>query len=216
MRTKAEIISLLTNPGIVPIVRTQSPAAILPLAEALIAGGLKAVEITMTVPNAVEIIRQASAQFGKDVLIGAGTVLDEKTCRAVMDAGADFIVTPVLRPNLVKVAHDAGRVTMIGAYTASEAQAAYEAGSDFIKIFPADTLGPNYIKSLKAPLPHLNLVPTGGVNLQNIGEWFKAGVSAVGVGTALVSAQILKDQNWAELKRLTSEFVKAANAARAK
>jgi 2-dehydro-3-deoxyphosphogluconate aldolase/(4S)-4-hydroxy-2-oxoglutarate aldolase len=214
MRNKAEIISLLTNPGVIAVVRAQKTEQVPPLAEALIAGGVIAVEITMTTPNAIAAIRDASERFGHQALIGVGTVLDDETCRAALSAGAEFVVSPICRTELVKIAHAANRPIMLGAYSPTEAQRAHEAGSDFIKIFPADTLGPAYIKALRAPLPHLRVVPTGGVDLKTIGEFFKAGCHAVGVGSSLTSKQILDSSNWPELTRLAAEFVKAANAAR--
>jgi 2-dehydro-3-deoxyphosphogluconate aldolase/(4S)-4-hydroxy-2-oxoglutarate aldolase len=214
MRNKAEIISLLTNPGVIAVVRAQKTEQVPPLAEALIAGGVIAVEITMTTPNAIAAIRSASERFGHKALIGVGTVLDDETCRAALSAGAEFVVSPICRTELVKIAHAADRPIMLGAYSPTEAQRAHEAGSDFIKIFPADTLGPAYIKALRAPLPHLRLVPTGGVDLKTIGDFFKAGCQAVGVGSSLTSKQILDSSNWPELTRLAAEFVKAANAAR--
>lgn len=214
MASRTEIANRLTQPGVIPVIRTQTPEAVLPLAEALLAGGLNALEITMTVPNAVAIIRAAAGAFGGRALVGAGTVLDAATARAVIEAGAQFVVSPLLRPELVAVAHAADRVVMLGAYTPTEAQTAHEAGADFVKIFPADTLGPGYIKALRGPLPHLRLVPTGGVDLTTIGAFFQAGVAAVGVGSSLVSPQIVRAADWTGLTRLAADYVQAAQAAR--
>ena len=214
MRTKADIISLLTNPGIIAIVRAQQAAQVAPLFEALIAGGVKAIEITMTTPNALAAIREARDKIGQRALIGVGTVLDADTCRAAIAAGAEFVVTPICRTELVAVAHAAGCPIMLGAYTPTEAQLAHEAGADFIKIFPADTLGPGYVKALRAPLPHLRIVPTGGVDVQNVAEFLKAGCAALGVGSALVSAKILQAADWPELTRRAAAFVNAAHQAR--
>ena len=208
MRSKSEIISLLTNPGIIAVVRAQKAEQVLPLSEALIAGGVIAIEITMTTPNAIEAIREASQAIGTRGLIGVGTVLDVPTCRAAIEAGAEFVVSPIMRPEIVVAAHAAGKPVMLGAYTPTETQLAHEAGADFIKVFPADKLGPEYIKALRAPLPHLRIVPTGGVDLQNAAAFLKAGCVALGVGSSLVSGQILRDANWPELIRLASEFVK--------
>jgi 2-dehydro-3-deoxyphosphogluconate aldolase/(4S)-4-hydroxy-2-oxoglutarate aldolase len=214
MRSKSEIISLLTNPGIIAVVRARSPEQVLPLSEALLAGGVVAIEITMTTPNAIAAIREASEKLGDRALIGVGTVLDADTCRAAIDAGAQFVVSPICRTDLIPIAAAAQRPIMLGSYTPTEAQVAHEAGSDFIKIFPADTLGPNYIKALRAPLPHLRIVPTGGVDAGNVAEWFKAGCAAVGAGSSLVAAKILQDGNWPELTRRATEFVTAARSAR--
>lgn len=216
MRTKTEIAAQLSAPGVIAIIRTQSADAVAPVVAALMAGGLNAIEITMTVPGAIEIIRATRKTFGEKILLGAGTILDTKTCAAVIEAGAEYIVTPITRTELVATAHGLGKPVCLGAYTPTEAQLAHEAGADFVKIFPADGLGPNYIKNLKAPLPHLKIIPTGGVTPQNVGDWLRAGATAVGVGSALVNAQLLKDKNWAELTRLAGSMVESARAARQK
>jgi len=196
MRTKAEIISRLVKPGIIAVVRAQKAEQVPPLCEALLAGGVLAIEITMTTPNALAAIRDARARFGERALIGA-----------------EFVVTPICRIQLVKLAQAADRPIMLGAYTPTEAQLAHEAGADFVKIFPADTLGPGFIKSLRAPLPHLKIVPTGGVDVGNVADFLKAGCAALGVGSSLVSTKILADADWPELTRRAKEFVKAANTA---
>lgn len=213
-RSKFEIISLLSNPGIIAVVRAQRSDQVIPLSEALIAGGVNAVEITMTTPDAIASIRAAREAVGQRALIGVGTVLDAPTCEAALDAGAEFVVTPICRPHLVDLAHRSDRPIMLGAYTPTEAQLAHEAGADFIKIFPADTLGPGYIKSLRAPLPHLRLVPTGGIDVHNVADFLKAGCAALGVGSSLLSAKILQTADWPALTRRAAEFIQAARAAR--
>ena len=215
MRTKSEIISALVDPGIIAVVRAQKPEQVIPLSEALLAGGVIAIEITMTTPNAIAAIRNARERIGERALIGIGTVLDVSTCRAAVDAGAEFVVTPICRPEFVPIVHAAGRPIMLGAYTPTEAQTAHEAGADFVKIFPADTLGPGYMKSIRAPLPHLRIVPTGGVDVANVADFLKAGCIALGVGSSLVSAKILQEANWPELTRRAEQFVEAAQQARA-
>jgi 2-dehydro-3-deoxyphosphogluconate aldolase/(4S)-4-hydroxy-2-oxoglutarate aldolase len=214
MRSKQQIIEQLLNPGVIAVVRAKRADQAVPLAEALVAGGVIAVEITMTTPNAIAAIKEASSKLGDRALIGVGTVLDEATCQAAIEAGAQFIVSPICRRELVPIAHKAGKPIMLGSYTPTEAQLAHEAGSDFIKIFPADTLGPNYIKALRAPLPHLKIVPTGGVDLKTIGDFFKAGVAAVGAGSSLISKDVLEKDDWATLTMTATEFVTAAKAAR--
>lgn len=209
MRSKSEIIAALKNPGIIAVVRAEKQEQVLPLSEALLTGGVIAIEITMTTPNAIEAIREAAAKLGDRALIGVGTVLDVATCQRAIEAGAQFVVTPIMRPAIAEAAHALNKAVMLGAYTPTEAQLAYEAGADFIKIFPAEGLGPNYIKSLRAPLPHLNIVPTGGVDLHNVSEFLKAGCAALGVGSSLVSKKILQEKNWAELTRLAKAFVAA-------
>jgi 2-dehydro-3-deoxyphosphogluconate aldolase / (4S)-4-hydroxy-2-oxoglutarate aldolase len=148
-------------------------------------------------------------------LIGVGTVLDTYTCSRAIEAGAEFIVTPICRTEFVPLAHSAGCPIMLGAYTPTEAQLAHEAVADFVKLFPADSLGLGYIKTLRAPLPHLRLVLTGGVDLHNVAEFLKAGCAALGVGSSLVSAEILQEADWPELTRRAMAFVNAARHARA-
>ena len=169
-----------------------------------------AIEVTMTTPEALEAIRDARKHLGDQALVGVGTVLDADTCRAAMDAGAQFVVTPICRTEFVALAHAAGRSIMIGAYTPTEAQLAHEAGADFVKLFPADNLGPGYVKALRAPLPQLRLVPTGGVDVHNLADFLRAGCAAVGVGSSLVSKQILEANDWAQLTSRAMEFVRAA------
>jgi 2-dehydro-3-deoxyphosphogluconate aldolase/(4S)-4-hydroxy-2-oxoglutarate aldolase len=214
MRTRSKIVAQLTEAGVIAIVRTASAEAVLPIAEALMAGGLNAIEITLTVPGALGALRQTRRHFGDRILLGAGTVLSVEAGHAVIEAGAEYIITPVVRTELVAVAHAHDKPLVLGAYTPTEAQVAHEAGADFIKIFPADGLGPNYLRNLLAPLPHLRLVPTGGVTPQNVGDWLRAGAVAVGVGSALLPAQVLKDRNWAEITRLAALMVNGVREAR--
>jgi 2-dehydro-3-deoxyphosphogluconate aldolase/(4S)-4-hydroxy-2-oxoglutarate aldolase len=208
-RNRSEIISMLTDQGLIAVVRARSSEQITPLSEALISGGITAIEITMTTPDAIGAIRKARQAFGSRALIGVGTVLNAETCQAALQAGAEFVVTPVCRTELVRLAHGAGRPIMLGSYSPTEAQTAHEAGADFIKIFPADTLGPAYIKALLAPLPHLRLVPTGGLDLHNIRDFMKAGCAAVGLGSSLVSSSVLQNSAWPELTLKAGEFVRA-------
>jgi 2-dehydro-3-deoxyphosphogluconate aldolase/(4S)-4-hydroxy-2-oxoglutarate aldolase len=210
---RAEIIARLIHPGIIAVVRTGETAQVAPICEALLAGGVQALEITLTVPGALGAIRAASRHFGSAALIGAGTVLDAVACRAALEAGAEFVVSPITKLEIIAAAHAADRPVMIGAYTPTEAQTAHEAGADFIKIFPADKLGPGYIKSLRAPLPHLKIVPTGGVDLNTAADFLKAGCVALGVGGSLLTAEILRTNNWAELTRLARAYVEVAKAA---
>jgi 2-dehydro-3-deoxyphosphogluconate aldolase/(4S)-4-hydroxy-2-oxoglutarate aldolase len=214
MRSKEAICAALTDPGIIAVVRARSAEQVIPLSKALLAGGVIAIEITMTTPNAIAAIREAKAELPETALIGVGTVLDRKTCEAAIAAGAEFVVTPICRTEFVEIAHAARRPIMLGAYTPTEAQTAHEAGADFIKIFPADTLGSGYIKALRAPLPHLRIVPTGGVDVHNVPDFLKAGCAALGAGGSLVSSKILETNDWDALTKKAKEFVAAAHAAR--
>jgi 2-dehydro-3-deoxyphosphogluconate aldolase/(4S)-4-hydroxy-2-oxoglutarate aldolase len=214
MRTKEQIFTFLETPGVIAVVRAKSLEQVIPLSEALIEAGFRAIEITMTTPNALEGIRQAANRFEKIASIGVGTVLNAETARRAIDAGAEFIVSPITKAEIAQVAGAAARPVMLGAYTPTEAQAAFDAGTDYVKLFPADTLGPAYIKALRAPLPHLRIVPTGGVSLDNIFEFFGAGCPAVGLGSSLISKKVLETNDWATLRKVASEYVGAAQLAR--
>jgi 2-dehydro-3-deoxyphosphogluconate aldolase/(4S)-4-hydroxy-2-oxoglutarate aldolase len=183
----------------------------MPACEAILAGGLTALEITMTTPKALELIREARQRFGNRAVIGAGTVMNPAMCLETIKAGAEFIVSPIMVPGIAHVAQGADCVTILGAFTPTEAQLAYEAGADFVKMFPADS--PAFLAAVRSPMPHLKLVPTSGVNLQNAPEYFAVGCPMVGVASNLVSPKILREQNWAELTRLSAEFAAMARKA---
>ncbi len=206
MSNREQIISQIEDAGIVAIVRVPRNEWALPLARALVAGGIRAVELTMSIPNALDAIRQIDEELGGEILLGVGTVIDDDICCAAIDAGAKYIISPITKPSIVEAAHAMDRPTMLGAYTPTEAQTAHEAGSDFIKIFPADTLGPGYIKSLLAPLPHLKIIPTGGVNLETMEAFLSAGSAALGVGSALLKKEVVAAENWGDLKLLACQY----------
>ena len=207
MNERKKISASIIDAGLVAIVRVHHPELALPIAKALVAGGIRAVELTMTIPNALDAIRTIDRELGNKILLGVGTVIDDDTCKAAIDAGAKYIISPITKPSLVENAHAMDRPVMLGAYTPSEAQAAYEAGSDFIKIFPADSLGPNYIKALLAPLTHLKIIPTGGVNLDTMESFLAAGSTALGIGSSLLKNNIINSENWSELESLSRQHV---------
>ncbi len=204
----------LTEAGLIAIIRARRTDQVLPLAEALLAGGLRAIEVTFSTPNALEALATVTARLGDRALVGVGTVLTVDQCRAALAAGTQFVVSPVARTDLIPPAHAAGRPVMLGACTPTEAQLVHEAGADFVKLFPADNLGPAFIKALRAPLPHLRIVPTGGVDLDTLEGFLRAGCPAVGVGSALVSADILARDDWPALTERARRFVAALAAAR--
>lgn len=214
MPSRAEIVQALVDPGLVAVVRTPRQDQVLPVAEALLAGGITAIEVTLTVPNALAAIRDTARQLAGRATVGAGTVLDAGACRAALDAGAVFIVSPITRREIVEAAHAQDRPVMLGAYTPTEAQTAHEFGADFIKLFPADKLGPAYVKALRAPLPHLKIVPTGGVDLHTAADFLRAGCAALGVGGSLITGDILKAADWPALTRLARQYVEIVRAAR--
>lgn len=202
-------MEMLLKPGIIAVVRTASAQPLPFIAEALWKGGVRAIEITLTTPGAVNAIRQLRERFGADCLVGAGTVVTVEGLRQCLDAGAQFAVSPIGRHELVAPCHAAGCPVMLGAVTPSEAQAVHEAGADFVKLFPADGLGPGYVKALRAPLPHLRIVPTGGVDLTNAAAFMAAGCAALGVGSSLVTPLLVKGEQWLELEKLAAAFVEA-------
>jgi 2-dehydro-3-deoxyphosphogluconate aldolase/(4S)-4-hydroxy-2-oxoglutarate aldolase len=215
MKTHSQIVHRLLNPGIVAVIRADSSEQLLHVAEALKNGGLPAMEVTMTTPNAIEVIREVTEKFGDEILMGVGTILDTETCRAALLAGAEFVVTPIFRAEIIQLCKRYGKPIVCGAYTPTEMLNAWDAGADFIKVFPADGLGPNYIKAVKAPLPQLEIIPTGGVDVNTAGDFIKAGCAAVAAGSSLVSKKILQSQNWSELTATAKKFVEAVAKARA-
>jgi len=212
--TKPEIIQRLLNPGIIAIIRADSSAQLLHAAEALLAGGVTAMEVTMTTPNALQVIGDATAQFGDSVLMGVGSVLDPETARVAILAGAEFVVTPVTKPEVIRMCNRYGKPVASGAFTPSECLLAHELGADFVKLFPADQVGPTYIKNLLAPLPMLQIIPTGGVTPETAAAFMQAGSVALGAGSALVSKEILAARDWKALTQRAEEFVKAVLALR--
>jgi 2-dehydro-3-deoxyphosphogluconate aldolase/(4S)-4-hydroxy-2-oxoglutarate aldolase len=180
--------------GIIPVVRAPSGDLAVRAVEAICAGGIDVIELTMTVPGAVTLIRELTTRFGDDVVIGAGTVLDAETARACIVAGAAFVVSPILDPPMIACCGTYGVPVIPGALTPTEVVRAAQAGADMIKVFPCGAVGgPSYVRSLMGPLPHLRLVPTGGVSLENVGDFFRAGATAVGVGTDLVDVGKIAD-----------------------
>lgn len=212
--TKLGIIDRIIHPGIVAIIRSDSSEQLLGAAQALYEGGVTAMEVTMTTPGALQVIHDVAQRFGDKVLIGAGSVLDPETCRAAILAGSEFIVTPTTRPEVITLCNRYGKPIASGVYSPTEALMAHEAGADFVKIFPADQLGPQYIKNILAPLPQLQIMPTGGVTVANVEAFIKAGSVALGVGSSLVNKEILKNQDWKKLSETAAAFVAAITKAR--
>lgn len=216
MRSKAKVLSDINYLGVVAVIRADRPEQVIPVCEALVTGGVSVLEVTMTVPDAVNVMKSVIKQLGQHALVGMGTVLDVQMARAALDAGAEFLVSPITKVDIAAAARAAQRVCMLGAYTPTEAQTAHISGADFVKIFPADNLGPGYLRALRGPLPHLKMVPTGGVTLQNAAEFIRAGAAALGVGSSLITKQILADSNWLELTRLAAEYTQIVREAKDK
>lgn len=191
---KETVLSFIRDVGIVPVVRTNSAESAVRSIEAIYRGGIRAAEITMTVPGAIKALEKVADQFGDKIVLGAGTVLDPETARVCMLAGAEFFVTPALRVSTIEMAKRYSKVICPGALTPTEVMTAWDAGADIVKIFPCGNVGgPKYIKALKAPFPHIEMIPTGGVNLETAGEFLKAGACAVAVGGELVDAKTIAE-----------------------
>jgi len=208
--SKAEITNCMLTPGVIAIMRSKSPSDLPSICESLYAGGICAVEITMTTPGAIASLVSLPERIRENLAVGVGTVLSVGDAREAIDAGAQFLVTPVLRLDVVAFCRSLEVPIVCGAFTPTEAQSAHEAGADFIKIFPADCGGPSYIKSILAPLPHLRIIPTGGVTLETCRSFLDAGCVALGVGSNLVSNEILGGQDWMSLTERAKAFVDAA------
>ena len=185
--------------------------------DGIISAGITVVEITLTVPGAIQIVQDLTAKYGQKLLVGAGTVLDAETCRLAVLAGAEFIVSPAFDARVVEVARTYGKICMPGALTPTEALVAWQAGADLVKIFPCNSVGgPSYIRSLKGPFPQMEVVVTGGVNLENVGQYLAAGVAAVGVGEIILEREAIEAANVGQITVNARRFVDAIKASRSK
>jgi 2-dehydro-3-deoxyphosphogluconate aldolase/(4S)-4-hydroxy-2-oxoglutarate aldolase len=199
--TRADVVRWIERDRAVAVVRTARPDRLVELARALCAGGISCIEVTMTVPNAIEGIRLVAQELAGEALVGAGSVTDAATAEAAVAAGACYVVSPVFKREVVEAAHAAGAAAMPGGFTPTELLAAHEAGADIVKVFPADALGTSFFRGVRAPLPQLKLMPTGGVTIDNAADWLRAGAVAVGVGSALVDEAAIARGDWALLTR---------------
>ena len=213
--TRKAVVQAIEACGVVGIVRIKDPAAVPGVVQALADGGVRALEITMTVPGAVELIRQTARSLPPGFLLGAGTVLDVNAARQVVDAGAQFLVSPVLRVDVINTARDLDVPIMPGCFSPTEILTAWDAGADIIKVFPATALGPGYLRDIHGPLPHVKLMPTGGVSVDNAGDWIRAGAAGVGVGSALLDPAAIAAGNYGAVAERARRIVANVNAARA-
>ncbi|HHT47775.1 MAG TPA: bifunctional 4-hydroxy-2-oxoglutarate aldolase/2-dehydro-3-deoxy-phosphogluconate aldolase [Firmicutes bacterium] len=204
---KEEVYRTLFETKVVAVIRVDNSANLLEAATALHKGGVRALEITMTSPGALDAIKEANEKLDDDVVIGVGSVLDPETARAAIIAGVKFVVSPVLNLDIIRMCQRYSITCIPGAFTPTEILRAWEAGADFVKIFPATRLGPSFIKDIKGPMPQVKLTPTGGVNLDNAAEFIKAGASFVGAGGSLVKKQLIADKKWDQLTALAAQFI---------
>jgi 2-dehydro-3-deoxyphosphogluconate aldolase/(4S)-4-hydroxy-2-oxoglutarate aldolase len=211
---KAEVISRVVEGGVIPVIRASSKSEARSVIEAIAAGGVTTIEVTLTVPGAVELIRELSRER-TDLLLGAGSVLEPETARECIAAGVKYIVSPATNFDTIEYCNESDIVIMPGALTPTEVVNAWDAGADFVKIFPADSMGgAKYLRSLKAPLPHIKLIPTGGVSLTTAAEFIKAGAEAVGVGADLVNLNAIRRERAGEITEAAREYLRIVAEAR--
>ena len=215
-RTKDQLLSAIADAGVVAVIRAQSKDQLVDVTQALLAGGVPSIEVTMTTPKAIAGIEQLADKFGDTAVIGVGTVIDAHTARDAIAAGAQFVVSPVFDEEVVATTRRYGKISVPGAFTPTEILRAWTAGADVVKVFPSTSLGPQYFKDVLAPLPQVKLTPTGGVDLKNAGEWIKAGAVCVGVGTSMVTKDALAKGDWNAITANARAFVEAVRNARAK
>jgi 2-dehydro-3-deoxyphosphogluconate aldolase/(4S)-4-hydroxy-2-oxoglutarate aldolase len=208
------LVEQVERSGIVAIIRMKDPGKVRAVFDAIGEGGVRVIEVTMTVPGAIELIRQLAASLPDGFVLGAGTVLDAETARRVIDAGARFVVSPVFRRDVIAACHAHDAAAMPGCFTPTEILDAWDMGADIVKVFPATALGPTFIKDVRGPLPQVKLMPTGGVTLDNAGDWIRAGAVAVGVGTALLDTAAIAGGNYAALRANAAKIVAGVRAAR--
>jgi 2-dehydro-3-deoxyphosphogluconate aldolase/(4S)-4-hydroxy-2-oxoglutarate aldolase len=213
--SKQDVLNRIKSEKVIALIRADGPDSLLECARALSAGGLNCIELTMTTPGAIELCAKVSKELPQ-VLLGLGTVLDADTARKGIAAGAKFIVTPAVRPEVIKACKDAGVPILGGSLTPTEIYTSWELGVDVIKIFPAEFFGPAYIKSVKAPFPKIEVMPTGGVTPETVGEFLRNGAFATAAGSALVNPTALKNKDWAAITARAKEFVAAAAKAAGK
>jgi 2-dehydro-3-deoxyphosphogluconate aldolase/(4S)-4-hydroxy-2-oxoglutarate aldolase len=210
-----EDLTRVLNSGIVAVIRSTSSEQLVEVARALYEGGVDVLEVTFTVPQALEIIAAVRKALGDKVLLGAGTVLDPETARAAFLAGAEFLVAPTVNLDVIRLGNRYDKLVMPGAFTPTEILTAWEAGAQIIKVFPADIGGPAYLKTIHGPLPQVRLLPTGGVTLNTIADFLKAGACAVGLGGALVEPKAVQTGDMARIKTLAAQYVEIVKQTRA-
>jgi 2-dehydro-3-deoxyphosphogluconate aldolase/(4S)-4-hydroxy-2-oxoglutarate aldolase len=213
--SKQKVVEQLESLGLVPVVRASSADEAMQVIEAIKAGGVNVLEITMTVPGAVRVIEKVADKYGSDVLVGAGTVLDPETARACLIAGAQFIVSPALNLDTIAMCHRYSAPVMPGVLTPTEVITAWSAGADFVKVFPCGAVGgASYIKNLKGPFPQIKMIPTGGVSLKTAQDFIKAGASALGVGTDLVDVKAIREGTPQVVTERAQQFIELVREAR--
>jgi len=213
---KQQTLERIKTLGVVAVIRGPSAELTIQMVDALIAGGVTGIEITYSTPNAEQVVSTLAQKHGDRIVLGMGTLTEPAQARAAQTAGATFLVSPICEPELVKAMAATGLLVMAGALTPTEVVQAHRCGSDVVKIFPGSLAGPSYVKALRGPFPQIPFMPTGGVNSANLGEWFAAGVVAVGAGSELCPPNLAKEGKFDEISRRAADFVQAVQSARAK
>jgi 2-dehydro-3-deoxyphosphogluconate aldolase/(4S)-4-hydroxy-2-oxoglutarate aldolase len=208
---KENILAEILKRKAVAVIRAKDPAKLKRIIESLAEGGITVAEITMTVPNAIQLIEKMSNEVDKNIIIGVGSVLNRATAIEAIKAGAKYVVSPIMKKEIIETAYQNDVPVMPGCFTPTEIQTAYEYGADIIKVFPADALGMSFFKSILAPMPHLKLMPTGGVTLTNPGDWIKAGACAVGLGSALLDSKAISEENYSVLTANAKQVMLSIN-----
>ncbi|HEV3202914.1 MAG TPA: bifunctional 4-hydroxy-2-oxoglutarate aldolase/2-dehydro-3-deoxy-phosphogluconate aldolase [Gemmataceae bacterium] len=205
--SKDKYLRQVLDCGIIAVVRSPDSRQLVEVARALADGGVPVLEITMSVPNALEVLGRVRSALGERVLLGAGTVLDPETARAVLLAGAEYIVAPTVNLDVIRMCRRYGKLVMPGAFTPTEILAAWEAGADIVKVFPADVAGPAFIRALRGPLPQIRMMPTGGVDISNAAAFLKAGACCLGVGSHLIEPKAVAEGNFDRIRELAQQYV---------
>jgi 2-dehydro-3-deoxyphosphogluconate aldolase / (4S)-4-hydroxy-2-oxoglutarate aldolase len=213
-RPKDQLLTQMLAAGVVAVIRAPSKESLTPIANALLEGGVPAIEVTMSTPKAIAGIEMLADALGDRAIVGVGTVLDAATARDAIAAGAQFVVSPVLDEEVIATTKRYGKISIPGGFTPTEILRAYTLGADIVKVFPATSLGPSYLKDLLAPLPQLRLTPTGGVDLKNAGDWIKAGAACLGVGSSMVTKDAMAKSDWPTISANAKAFVQAVVQAR--
>lgn len=203
--TCQQALNIIEETGVIAVIRLSDPGIMKPLGKALVAGGVRCIEVTMTTPNAVGIIHELFND-NNEMLIGAGTVTCEKEAEKVIEAGAEFVVSPVMRPEIISAVKKHEKVMISGAFTPTEILEAWETGADIIKVFPATALGPKFFKDIHGPLPQIKLTPTGGVDVKNTAEFIRSGAVCIGVGSALLNKELIEKKDWHGIEHLAKAF----------
>jgi 2-dehydro-3-deoxyphosphogluconate aldolase/(4S)-4-hydroxy-2-oxoglutarate aldolase len=212
--SKEDQLRHVVDCGIVAVVRSPDSKQLVEVCRALADGGLSVVEITLSVPSALEVVRQVRQALGDRLLLGAGTILDTETARAALLAGAEYLVAPTLNRDVIRLCRRYAKLVMPGAFTPTEVLAAWEAGADVVKVFPAEVLGPAYFRALRAPLPQVRLMPTGGVDLNNAADYLKAGACCLGVGSQLVEPKAVAARDFDRIRELARQYAAVVKQAR--